>query len=100
MAQSQYQLRGEDDDVDKISVHTTSLEAAKDIRRSSIPQLAYRNEFTGTHAISRHEGWMGETLEIEEPGNKARTRVYTDYPEGGFGWVIVFCKSIYLLSLL
>ncbi|KAJ9107351.1 hypothetical protein QFC21_000801 [Naganishia friedmannii] len=91
MVHSQLHSKAADDDVDKKSVHTTSLESNKNLRRPSIPQqvpqLAYQNE--DTHGTQ--EGWSGETFQIEEPRIKAKHKVYTDYPEGGFGWVVVFC---------
>jgi hypothetical protein len=94
MVQSQLRPKASEDDVDKKAVHTTSLESTKDLRRSSIPQqlpqLAYQHEDTR----ETQEVWFGETLQIEEPRAGTKNRVYTDYPEGGFGWVVVFCKSI------
>lgn len=85
----------DDQDVDKLAAHTTGLASpsGKSIRRpsvahSSVPTLSYQN---GSAEPAR-EGWTAEALEMEEPPTVSRRKVYTDYPEGGFGWVIVFCK--------
>jgi hypothetical protein len=84
---------------DKISVHTTTLESpsGKSVRRpsvanSAVPSLSYQN---GSPRLAR-EGWTAEALEIEEPTTPTTKKEYTDYPEGGFGWVIVFCESLIL----
>ncbi|KAJ9123358.1 hypothetical protein QFC22_001557 [Naganishia vaughanmartiniae] len=91
MVHSQFHSKLSDDDVGKMSVHTTSLESTKDLRRPSIPQqlpqLAYQNE----DIQATQEGWSGEALQIEEPRTTSKHRVYTEYPEGGFGWVVVLC---------
>lgn len=82
---------------DKLSVHTTTLESSsgKSVRRPSVahsvvPSLSYQNG----NAEPAREGWTASALEIEEPTTVSGKKVYTDYPEGGFGWVIVFCESV------
>lgn len=79
----------------KTMAHTSTLESPtkESLRRpsvpASIPHLSYLNEAVGG---SVRERWNGEALEIEEPP-ATRRKEFTDYPEGGFGWVVVACKS-------
>lgn len=81
----------------KTMAHSSTLESPskKALRRPSvaaspIPHLSYLNEAVGD---SVRERWSGEALEIEEPP-ATRRKEFTDYPEGGFGWVIVGCEYI------
>lgn len=79
----------------KWTAHTSTLEAPtkKSLRRpsvpASVPHLSYLNEAVRD---SVRERWNGEALEIEEP-SATRRKEFTDYPEGGYGWVIVASKS-------
>jgi hypothetical protein len=88
----------EDPDDAKSTAHTSTLESPtkKPLRRpsvpasiaASIPHLSYLNEAARD---SVRERWNGEALEIEE-SSATRKKEFTDYPEGGFGWVIVASK--------
>ncbi|GHJ86260.1 hypothetical protein NliqN6_2662 [Naganishia liquefaciens] len=93
----------DDRDVDKLAARTTGLQSpsGKSIRRPSVaaspaPTLSYQNG----RADSAREDWTAEALEIEEPPTVSTRKEYTDYPEGGFGWVVVFCAFILCFQFL
>lgn len=88
-------IEAEDPSEVKTMAHSSTLESPpkKALRRPSVaasvvPHLSYLDEAVGD---SVRERWNGEALEVEEPRSTGR-KEFTDYPEGGFGWVIVGCK--------